>query len=55
MKADLSHANLERADLHKANLEGSVLRDANLDFAAMKGVVRCNTVMPDGQRVFKDC
>ena len=63
--ADLREANLEKAILTKANLAGAdlrgtvltgaVLRDAKIDFADFTKAKFCNTVMPDGQRIFKDC
>ena len=52
---DLDEADLERADLREANLTGAVLRDAKTDFADFTKAKFCNTVMPDGQRIFKDC
>ena len=60
IKADLSDADLESANLHRANLSdanltGAVLRDAQIDFADFTNAKLCNTVMPDGQRIFKDC
>ena len=45
----------EECDLHEANLTGAVLRDAKIDFADFTKAKFCNTVMPDGQRIFKDC
>ena len=63
--ADLSHASLYGASLEKADLAGAdlrgavltgaVLRDAKIDFADFTKAKFCNTVMPDGQRIFKDC
>ena len=63
--ADLREANLEKAIPTKANLAGAdlrgtvltgaVLRDAKIDFADFTKAKFCNTVMPDGQRIFKDC
>ena len=58
--ADLREANLEKADLAGADLRGTVLtgavlRDAKIDFADFTKAKFCNTVMPDGQRIFKDC
>ena len=53
--ADLSHASLEKADLRGTVLTGAVLRDAKIDFADFTKAKFCNTVMPDGQRIFKDC
>ena len=46
---------LRGADLREANLTGAVLRDAKIDFADFTKAKFCNTVMPDGQRIFKDC
>jgi uncharacterized protein YjbI with pentapeptide repeats len=46
---------LTKADLNGANLSSAVLREANLDFADFTNAKLCNTVMPDGQRIFKDC
>ena len=54
-KANLERANLERADLRGTVLTGAVLRDAKIDFADFTKAKFCNTVMPDGQRIFKDC
>ena len=53
--ADLSHASLGKADLRGTVLTGAVLRDAKIDFADFTKAKFCNTVMPDGQRIFKDC
>ena len=53
--AYLREANLEKADLRGAVLIGAVLRDAKIDFADFTKAKFCNTVMPDGQRIFKDC
>ena len=47
--------NLRGADLHEADLTGAVLRDAKIDFADFTKAKFWNTVMPDGQRIFKDC
>ena len=46
---------LRGADLERADLTGAVLRDAKIDFADFTKAKFCNTVMPDGQRIFKDC
>jgi uncharacterized protein YjbI with pentapeptide repeats len=54
-KAILTKANLAGADLRGAVLTGAVLRDAKIDFADFTKAKFCNTVMPDGQRIFKDC
>ena len=64
-KANLTKANLEKAILTKANLAGAdlrgtvltgaVLRDAKIDFADFTKAKFCNTAVPDGQRIFKDC
>ena len=54
-ECNLRGADLERADLHEADLTGAVLRDAKIDFADFTKAKFCNTVMPDGQRIFKDC
>ena len=53
--ANMSGARLWEAILQEANLEGAVLRAADLDYARMKDAIFCNTVTPDGQRIFKDC
>ena len=58
--ADLREANLEKADLAGADLRGTVLtgavlRDAKIDFADFTKAKFCNTAVPDGQRIFKDC
>ena len=45
----------EECDLRGADLTGAVLRDAKIDFADFTKAKFCNTVMPDGQRIFKDC
>ena len=45
----------EECDLREANLTGAVLRDAKIDFADFTKAKFGNTVMPDGQRIFKDC
>ena len=54
-EANLEKANLARADLRGTVLTGAVLRDAKIDFADFTKAKFCNTVMPDGQRIFKDC
>ena len=54
-RSDMSGAILIGADLSGANLTGAVLRDAKIDFADFTNAKLCNTVMPDGQRIFKDC
>jgi len=54
-KAILTKANLAGADLRGTVLTGAVLRDAKIDFADFTKAKFCNTVMPDGQRIFKDC
>ena len=46
---------LAGADLRGSILTGAVLRDAKIDFADFTKAKFCNTVMPDGQRIFKDC
>ena len=46
---------LAGADLRGTVLTGAVLRDAKIDFANFTKAKFCNTVMPDGQRIFKDC
>ena len=51
----LTGANLNRAYLRGADLSGAVLRDANINFANFINAKLCNTVMPDGQRIFQDC
>ena len=53
--AFLPLADLRRADLGGTVLTGAVLRDAKIDFADFTKAKFCNTVMPDGQRIFKDC
>ena len=54
-ECDLAGANLAGADLRGTVLTGTVLRDAKIDFADFTKAKFCNTVMPDGQRIFKDC
>ena len=54
-ECDLRGADLERVDLERADLTGAVLSDAKIDFADFTKAKFCNTVMPDGQRIFKDC
>ena len=54
-KAILTKANLAGADLRGTVLTGAVLRDAKIDFADFTKAKFCNTVMPDGQRIFQDC
>ena len=59
-ECDLHGACLDRAVLREANLgvpdlTNAVLRDAKIDFADFTKAKFCNTVMPDGQRIFKDC
>ena len=46
---------LAGADLRGTVLTGAVLSDAKIDFADFTKAKFCNTVMPDGQRIFKDC
>ena len=45
----------EECDLERTSLTGAVLRDAKIDFADFTKAKFCNTVMPDGQRIFKAC
>ena len=54
-KAILTKANLAGADLRGTVLTGAVLRDAKIDFADFTKAKFCNTAVPDGQRIFKDC
>ena len=59
-EADLRYANLNGVDLRIANLGEADLRYANLseaklDGTIINGAIFCNTVLPDGQRLFKDC
>ena len=54
-ECDLAGADLAGADLRGTVLTGAVLRDAKIDFADFTKAKFCNTVMPDGQRIFKDC
>ena len=54
-EANLEKAILTGADLRGTVLTGAVLRDAKIDFADFTKAKFCNTVMPDGQRIFKDC
>ena len=54
-ECDLAGANLAGADLRGTVLTGAVLRNAKIDFADFTKAKFCNTVMPDGQRIFKDC
>ena len=59
-RAVLGVAFLPLADLREANLGvpdliNAVLRDAKIDFADFTKAKFCNTVMPDRQRIFKDC
>ena len=54
-RVDLAEADLAGADLRGTVLTGAVLRDAKIDFADFTKAKFCNTVMPDGQRIFKDC
>ena len=46
---------LAGADLRGTVLTGAVLRDAKIDFADFTKAKFCNTVMLDGQRIFKAC
>ena len=46
---------LAGADLRGTVLIDAVLRNAKTDFADFTKAKFCNTVMPDGQRIFKDC
>ena len=54
-ECNLRGDDLKRADLQEADCTGAVLRDAKIDFADFTKAKFCNTVMPDGQRIFKDC
>ena len=58
--ADLSGAKLPKAKLRDSNLTGvnltgAVLLNAKIDFADFSNAKLCNTIMPNGQRIFKDC
>jgi uncharacterized protein YjbI with pentapeptide repeats len=55
MSADLRDADLRGSDLIDANLEGAILESANLRGAAMRGVILCNTTMPDGSVIYSGC
>ena len=46
---------LAGADLRGTVLTGAVLRNAKIDFADFTKAKFCNTVVPAGQRIFKDC
>ena len=54
-EGNLAGADLAGADLRGTVLTGAVLRNAKIDFADFTKAKFCNTVMPDGQRIFKDC
>ena len=54
-ECDPCGADLGGTDLERAYLTGAVLRDAKIDFADFTKAKFCNTVMPDGQRILKDC
>ena len=43
------------ADLRDVNLDGSSLMDAKLGGTTMKGAILCNTLMPDGSRIYSGC
>ena len=45
----------QECNLRGADLTGAVLRDAKIDFADFTKAKFCNTAVPDGQRIFKDC
>ena len=45
----------QECNLRETDLTGAVLRDAIIDFADFTKAKFCNTVVPDGQRIFKDC
>ena len=47
---DCQKCNLSKADLSGANLSKAKINSANFTNAKL-----CNTVMPDGQSIFKDC
>ena len=53
--AKLPKVKLRASNLTGANLTGAVLINAKIDFADFSNAKLCNTVMPDGQRIFKDC
>ena len=53
--ATFTGADLRRANLSNTDLTGAVLLNAKLDYADFTNAKLCNTVMPDGQRIFKDC
>ena len=53
--ADLSGADLSSSNMSYVNLQGAVLLNTQLDFTDLTEAKFCNTVMPDGQRIFKDC
>jgi uncharacterized protein YjbI with pentapeptide repeats len=52
--ADLRGANLD-ADLKGANLSNANLKGADLSYAIMRGVILCNTTMPDGSVIYSGC
>ena len=53
--AFLPLAELAGADLRGTVLTGAVLRYAKIDFADFTKAKFCNTAVPEGQRIFKDC
>jgi len=58
--ADLRDTNLSGADLSSTNLNGAdlssaFLRNAKMRYARMKGVILCNTTMPDGSVIYSGC
>ena len=65
MDADLMGANLEgaklkgaylrSANLTSADLNGADLETAEMRYARMKGVIFCNTTMPDNSVLYTDC
>ena len=50
LNCDLGDANLNGADLSSA-----FLRNAEMRYARMKGVILCNTTMPDGVVIYSGC
>ena len=50
LNCDLGDANLNGADLSSA-----FLRNAKMRYARMKGVILCNTTMPDGSVIYSGC
>lgn len=53
--ANLKNANLSGSQMIFADLREADLSGANIEGAQMRGILYCNTIMPDGEINNQDC